>query len=278
MAQTKYTVIYEKDGISYKICKVIFGPDGSYYVTCPYHSESKAVLAKVTFNYASHENRIAVGDALDVAVANDDKRRVKLSHHLDGLVQFSGHGIVSGINEQGVIRGIGVMSWPLTQPTSGPAFGIAVSGVERFVQEHRSSGNRCIFRHSEIVPMPNAAILFLNGYYFPPLWRRFVRHQPDGTHSVSIIHPAGAVVSLKVLYAPASCAWPGFIGLELWTDSIKGPGTPFAFSLSGSSGNIRRNADGELLGDGIVCAYPHPEWIIPQRSLDFERTYLQPKL
>lgn len=49
----------------------------------------------------------------------DAKRRLKLSHHPEGFLQFSGHGVVSGRDAEGHIRGIGVKSWPLYKPTLG---------------------------------------------------------------------------------------------------------------------------------------------------------------
>jgi hypothetical protein len=38
----------------------------------------------------------------------DDEYRLKLSHHPDGFVQFSGHGIKSGRNADGTPKGLGV--------------------------------------------------------------------------------------------------------------------------------------------------------------------------
>jgi hypothetical protein len=114
----KYTVVYEKGGHRYKLCKIFFGSDGSYYVTSPYHPAEGATLLKATVNYALSEMEIPVEQAIDAAAAEDDELRIKLSHHPDGFLQFSGQGIVSGKDADGNIRSIGVMSWPLDRQPS----------------------------------------------------------------------------------------------------------------------------------------------------------------
>ena len=276
MSKGNYTVLYEKDGTIYKLCKILFGSDGSYYVTSPYHSAQKAVLLKMTVNYALQEMMIPVEQAVDVASAEDDDKRLKLSHHPDGFVQFSGQGILSGKDSDGNIRGIGVMSWPLDNPVRGPAFGIAIRGVENFEQANRVSGEACLFKHKELTPMPNANVLFLEGHYFPSLWRRFIETAQDGTKTISIVHPAGAVVRLKVLFAPEQSVRPGFIGLELYTDFDDSEDMIDSFILSGCTGNLRENEQGQLLADGIYCMYPRSN-IQVRRNLDYIMRSIPPK-
>jgi len=259
---SKYTVVYEKGDESYKICKIMFGSDGSYYITSPYHPDHQALLTKMTVNYAKQEMKVALEEAVEVASLDDDDRRLKMSHHPSGFVQFSGEGILSGRNADGTIKGIGVMSWPLDKPTMGPAFGISIRDIERFEKANKIRDQKCIFKHDEISPVPEPYSLALEGYYFPPLWRRFIQSQSDGTKAISINHPAGVVLKLKVLLAPEECARPGFIGLEMYTmpdeEYMKG-----GFILGGPTGNLRKNEQGETLGDGIYCMYPRGE--IPAR-------------
>ncbi len=246
MGRDSYTVIYEKDRIRYKLFKVIFGMDGSYYITSPYHPSQEALLAKMTINYALQEMKIPFEQAVDLASAEDDEKRIKLSHHRSGLIQFSGQGIVSGQDSEGNIRGVGVMSWPLDEPVIGPAFCVAIRGVEEFKQVGRLRDQVCSFSHTEITPVLGASMLALEGYYFPPSWRRFVRSDSDSTKTISIVHPIGAVLKLKVLLAPDNCALPGFIGLDVYSDRPDEPGVVGGFILSSSTGNLRRNEDGQL--------------------------------
>ncbi len=268
MSKGNYTVLYEKDGVTYKLCKILFGSDGSYYVTSPYHPAEKAVLLKMTVNYALQETVIPIEQAVDIASAEDDDKRIKLSHHPDGFIQFSGQGILSGKDAEGNIRGIGVMSWPLDHPVRGPAFALSMRGVEKFQQANKVRGEVCLFKHEELTPMPNANVLTMEGYYFPPLWRRFIETSQDGTKTISIVHPAGAVLRLKVIFAPEQCARPGFIGLEMYTDFDDSEDMIDSFILSGSTGNLRENEQGQLLADGIYCMYPRSN-IQVRRSVDY---------
>src|SRR6185312_16257931 len=113
----KYTVVYESGNSRHKLLKVMLSDDGSYYATCPYHDSDRVDLWKGTINYANPSRRR--GDKpIELAVLEDDKHRLKLSHHPDGFVQFSGHGVRSGRNKDGSPKGVGLMSFPLSRPTA----------------------------------------------------------------------------------------------------------------------------------------------------------------
>lgn len=269
----KYTVVYEDSGERYKLCKIIYGSDGSYYVTSPYHQAKEAVLFKHTVNYALSEMMLSDAEAIDLASATDDEKRIKLSHHPDGLVQFSGQGIVSGKDSAGNIRGIGVMSWPLNNPIQGPAFGLTLFGLNHFEKANKVKDTPLIFTHDEISAMPSPNVFLLEGHYFPALWRRFVREKEDGTKTISIVHPAGAIVELKAIFPPEQCALQNFLGIELYTDTA-GPGSEeltTGFTMSGSTGNLRVNEQGQTLGDGVFCLYPHRATMLAEHSLNFQR-------
>jgi hypothetical protein len=248
-------VALELDGHLRKICRVFFGADGSYYVTSPYHRLAKAVLMKATVNYTRDETFVSYEEAVDVASLDDDENALKLAHHPDGFVQFSGHGVVSGIDESGAIRGVGARSWPLFRPTRGPAFAMVITGFEGHPTATGNEPGLLTFRHSDFGAPSGWTVLNLEGHYFPPLWRRFVRVGGDGMPTISIVHPAKAVLRLKVVFSSADCAFPGFIGLEAYLQPNEGDSTP-AFTLSGPTEKLRRNAAGEVLGDGIFAMYP----------------------
>jgi len=269
MSYGKYTVVYSRNGVDHKLCKVWFGADGSYYVTSPYHPEGKAWLFKVRVNYALNSMTIPFEELLDTASADDDERRLKLAHHPDGLVQFSGQGILSGKAADGTIRGMGVMSWPLDRPVRGPAFGLMIRGVEGFAPATKGSGERIVFSDLELSEVPGTNTFILEGHYFPGIWRRFVRLENDGTRTISVFHPAKAVLKLKVLFASAKCALDGFIGLELYTERVE---EAFAdspqFALSGATGEMRKNLEGQWTGESIQCMYPRGD-VQVQRILDY---------
>ncbi len=146
MAKDNYLVIYEKNNIKHKICRVMFGSDGSYYVTSPYHPVNKAVLMKLTVKYGEYmeETQVSYKEALDMASLDDDDKRLKLTHHPSGFIQFSGQGIISGKDADGAPKGVGIQSWPLTQPVPGPSFGVALLGLEQFEQVDKPKGEVCV--------------------------------------------------------------------------------------------------------------------------------------
>ena len=114
-----------------------------------------------------------------------------------------------------------------------------------------------MFSHEELTPLPGPVVFSLEGYYLPAVWRRFVRVRPDGTRVIPIVHPAGAVIELKAIFLSEGCARQNFLGLEMYTlplidDEIH----EAAFTISGSTGNLRKNEQGQVLGDGIFCRHP----------------------
>jgi hypothetical protein len=270
MNRDKYTIIYERDSNRYKLFKVLYGRDGSYYVTSPYHPERTAALIKSTINHARQEMLIPYEELVELAGAHDDDRRIKLAHHPDGFVQFSGQGILSGRDPDGTIRGIGVMSWRLDKPVLGPAFSVGIRGVDKFASPRGNEDNPIVFRSSEITPVPGPRILLLEGYYFQSLWRRFIRVATDGSLTISIVHPAKAVINLKVLLPPEESALGNFIGLECYTLEDEEPDHPSpSFSMSSSAGGLRENLEGEIIGENLHCMYPRMGTVALRRSVNY---------
>lgn len=231
----------------------------------------------MTCNYALKEENISFEKAIDFALAEDDNRRIKLSHHPDGLVQFSGEGILSGKDSSGNILGMGIMSWPLDRPVNGPSFSVTIRDVKQFKPTNNISKGSCVFIEDELTPMPMANILIIEGHYFPPLWRRFIQTEIDGKKFIQIIHPNGAILRLRVLLPSNRCSRAAFIGLECFTlydsENLEG-----IFALTGSTGNLRRNEKGELLGDAICCVYPFHDSMPIKRTLNYRKTNIPPKI
>jgi hypothetical protein len=255
-------ITIEQGGVLRKVCRVFFGRDGSYYVTAPYHRLKRAVLLKATVNYARAEMSIPFEEAVDIASLDDDEDALKLSHHPDGFVQFSGKGVLSGIDAAGVIRGVGVMSWPLTSPVRGPAFGMVVAGLDGHPVASETQTDLLIFRERDLWSPRAWGLVTVEGHYFPPLWRRFVKTTAAGEPVIDVLHPAKAILRLRVIFAPDDCALPGFLGIEAYAQP-DGDGPGPRFSLAGPTERLRRNAAGETLGDGIFAMYPRAE--IPVR-------------
>jgi hypothetical protein len=272
-----YRVLLEVAGTWRKICRILYGREGSYYVTAPYHKGEGAALLKMTVNYAKDSMKVALDETIDTASIEDRHRAVKLSHHPDGLVQFSGPGITSGRDEAGRPRGMAVESWQLDHPVAGPAFGLTIRGADACEPADDDVGRAgdVAISADDVSAIRKPRIYMLEGHYFPPLWRRFVRREPDGTKRISVQHPNGAVLPLLVLLPPDSCDREGFLAIEMYTHHDNQPDSAPGFFLSGSTGNLRRNAEGELLGEGVYCVAPRGE-IPVRRELDYRRPSIPP--
>lgn len=59
------------------------------------------------------------------------------------------------------------------------------------------------------------------------------------------------------------------MGLELSTQLVKFDGVSSGFAICSSTGNLRMNAKGETLGDGMICFYPRQDSMRAQRSVDY---------
>lgn len=264
-----YTVAVPVGPRTVKLAKIVIGTDCSYYVSIPYHVFSgAATLAKFTVNYETHIQLIEFSNSIDFAKATNDKKTLKLSHHPDGFVQFSGPGVTSGPGK----NGFAVQSWPLDKPVSGPSFTLFIRDFEQF-KSNRISDVPCIFDlpiDRQII-RPNCVLI--EGFYFPRE-RRISIYDFLGTKRIKEIHPNGTLLTLKVLDAPDTCQNRGFLAMHcsFWFDDLE----PKQFlSLNSSTGNIRFNEQGQKLGDGLHCLYPasaNPE--VSARSLDYKPTEL----
>jgi hypothetical protein len=259
MSYGKFTVVLNVADRRVKLLKLWFGRDGSYYVTCPYHQAKRAHLFLRTVNYAQPATVTNVPSLiLDEGVVDEDERRIKLSHHPDGFLQFSGPGIMSGRNPDGSAKGIGVRSWPLSAPTMGPSFSAVIVGAGEFESAPPAKLNVIEFHIEDLAPMPDAEGVVVEGFYFPPEWRRFVTRavgEPGGWR-ILLRNPNGPVLLLHVAMASNACELPGFVGLHIFRAHTWIEDATAGFILSGSTGNLRRNGVGELLGDGVYCVYP----------------------
>ncbi len=256
-----YTVSYCAAGRTVDLCKIIMGGDGSYYVTAPFHPHNRAIAAIMTVNYAKPPQVLRFDEALEVAVLDDDDRRLKLSHHPDGFIQFSGEGVLSGRNEDGSPRGLGTQSWPLRQPTLGPSFGMVFGDPHRSGRPTNDRPRTVIFQEEDIAHMRKGELagLRIAGHYLPVRWREFVQRIGPDHYEVGIVNPgAQAVLRLRALLAPIDSDLPGIIGLQAVPHGWVMASGEAGYMVTSSTGNLRRNEDGDLLGDQLVCVYPRP--------------------
>ncbi len=129
--------------------------------------------------------------------------------------------------------------------------------------------NAVVFTDDELTAIPGTNTLHLEGHYFPGVWRRFVRVKADGTRIISVLHPAKVILTLKVMFASERCARDGFIGLELYTSRASSEyETSLSFALTGPTGKVWRNLEGQVTAESIQCMYPRGELQV-QRMLEY---------
>lgn len=256
MATSRYTIILEEaDGKRYKLCRVLLTSDGSYFVTCPYHRSEKVFLSKQRINDVNPSKRS--GDSpIEYSIIDDDDHRIKLCHHPDGFIQFSGAGVVSGRKPDGSAKGLGLTSWPLTNPTAGPACAVTIQKPTAFKEADAPSKEDVVFRGADLYRTEKDNGLFIEMYYFSAIWRRFVRNSVHGP-IIWLRHPSDAILELRVCMSPLDNWEIGFLGVDLWpgpTHHLGGdePG----FVISSSTGNIAYDSDGHLEGDALFAFYP----------------------
>ncbi len=110
MPRQMSTIIATTNGKKHKLLKIWFGGDGSFYVSAPYHPSKSATLVKRTVCYDTGFMRptLQVPAIVDAGLFEDEESQIKLSYHPSGFCQFSGKGLMSGVDEKGKPKGIGV--------------------------------------------------------------------------------------------------------------------------------------------------------------------------
>jgi hypothetical protein len=231
------------------------------------HPDRSAFLSKFQVNYALKQTAVAFEEMIDRAGFEDDDRALKLSHHPDGFVQFSGDGVLSGKAEDGTIRGMGIQSWPLTRPVLGPAFGMTMRGIERFTVVEELDRDGVVFDWDTLFPGPHATSLNIEGFYFVERWRRFLRPGREGRPYIRFVHPSKAVIGATCLLPPVNCGLGGFLGMEAYLTDVNAKPDPF-FAMGGPTGDLHRNLNGELTAVALNCMYPRGELHV-ERPLEY---------
>jgi hypothetical protein len=237
---------------------------------------------------------VSRAETTDAAILDDDDGRLKFAHHPDGFCQFSGEGIVSGKDADGKIKGIGVFARALRAigPKFGPVFSVVVYGIADFDACEEIGPHDVLFRTDDLAPpvvapivsesgdeepappLPRVESLWIEGFYFQPVFRRFISREADGSLRMFMPHPTGIIIPLRVVLAPDACALPGFIGLYACQEMVA-LGADSGFSINGPAENYREDAFGRRLGDVIACHYPRLQFH-DGRSLNYSATTAEP--
>lgn len=264
-----HLIAIRERGHLYKVCRIVFAKDGSYFVNVNYHNLTGARVLRMMVNYEAPE-ALPISDALDIGVSTKAYHQLKFSHHASGFAQFSGTGIVSGRDPtSGAIRGIGVDSFSPLQPQPGPAFGMRLAGVDRFEPIRPVQQPTCIFGRDDLAPFTGTASYCVEGLLFEAQHVTLVETSVGGTKSFRTRHPNGKLMRLRAVLPPASLKLPYFMGLRFYALRDDLQREKHSLIFSGPTGNLRRNGRGQRIGDGIFCHFPATD-SDQGRSLDFE--------
>ena len=259
MATAGFTIVLVVDGVRRKMCKLLLHDDGSYFLTVPYHPSGKVLLARMRVNYP-HPEKNRIEPPVDFALLDDDEHRLKLSHHPDGFVQFSGKGILSGVHSDGTPKGMGLRSWPIAKPPAGPAIGITILGANAFAEAGPARATDVEFRAEEMVRNPWDTGYLIEFYYMPRMWTRFLTPTENGGHRIQRQHPTGTVLDLRACWNPGSIG--GLVGVEMYPAPIALGGAESGFVYSSPTGDVHYDEDGDLVGEAIYASFPalDPTW------------------
>ena len=186
------------------------------------------------------------------------QNNLKLAHHPDGFVQFSGRGIRSGKDVNGYPKGLGVQAWPLSAFCAGPAFGMSIVGMRHF-KKHEGIGGRdtIVFDSSDYCHEAPLTTFVIEGHYFPRDCRQFIYPTSTGGLEITKIHPTGLSMPLRVVLPDPGCALGGFIGLRMYphTNHIFRD-CECGFHLGSSTGNEIIDEQGVHWLEQLYCFYP----------------------
>jgi hypothetical protein len=268
MINKEHTIALQHEGRLYKLLKLIYGADGSVYITSPYHPCKEGRIHVFTVNYTLLDSVVSFSQAIELASVDDKSNGFKLSHHISGLIQVSGKGITSGVDEQGKPKGIAIQSFPLTRPVGGPTFCAVIYGFEHFKQASKVESDFHVFNYEEF-QHPTFNALVIEAHCFPSLFRRFVRQESERIQTIRVVHPNGAVLPLRAAFPPVPCDCQSFFGLELYFIEGEADQEIPSIFLSTATGNVRLNEKDERLGDAIFCTFPRVGEITGERNLNY---------
>ena len=220
----------------------------------------------MTVNYDSGEQVVSYDESLELSEL--DEGRLKITHHLSGFVQYSGNGVVSGLDENGQPKGLGVFSRPLSEVGSGPAVGIGLQDTKQLDVATKIGKKDLVVDLNSLAPFPGANGIAVDFHYFQPKARRFVNRDDTGAFWMQVTHPTGIVAPMRVILAPGGCDYPGLIAIEFYEQKF-GFGES-GFSFGGPGENPRKNAVGERIADVLTCMFPRPTNFKNAKSLDYK--------
>jgi|NGEPerStandDraft_6_1074524.scaffolds.fasta_scaffold113261_1 hypothetical protein len=241
--------------------------DGGYAVLAPYHAAREGWLARTHVDYTKTNQTLRFED-LEHFTADD---RVKLSHHADGFVQFSGENpgkILSGRDPvSGEPKGLAVQSAPIGLPiTTGPTFGGTVWGLDQFRELNKLRSSDLDFPPDAIYyrgcrPDTCNAFLLEGWVFWPPMWAGVSGSEYDLRLSIGFrnFEGSGANLTFRVIpLAGNNC----FLGISVHRVRVSFPGAS-GFAINGPSDRLKASTE----GNALMALYPRDDILNTQPSI-----------
>ncbi len=87
-----YRITVKIDNGVYRLTRIWFGSDGSYYVGTPVPTPGEARLFKMTVDYTEQETSASLSEVVDLAQPKAATKKSSSSHHPDGFGSSSSAG------------------------------------------------------------------------------------------------------------------------------------------------------------------------------------------
>lgn len=274
MAGDGWRIIIDDGDDLRAVCKILPLSDGGYSMLAPYHAAKEGWLYKHKVDYQEQEQSIHVSE-MQHFVASD---RVKLSHHWDGFVQFSGENpqkITSGRNPlTGEPKGLAIMSAPIWRTIkSGPTFGITAWGMTDFKRVTDTRATDVVFRSTGLYYYRCAPYTFnaynIEGWVFgADMWDGVRGTENDlrlSMHFPNRWRAPRAVLEFRVLPLATDDS-DCFLGIRVNRLRINFP-APSGYEIGGPS-NLRR---GQHIAETLKATYPKATDVdlVDAESLDY---------
>lgn len=265
MRSNKTTLIFQKNERQLKLFKLIFHADGSYFVTAPYHKENSAFVFKAIVDYRKNTQSTPLDEMIDKMELDDEKLALKISHHPDGFLQFSGTNIRSGREANGTPKGMGIQSWNHDNPPHGPAFSMTIKNINFLNSNDKVSQENYIINANTIIDGLEYEDIAIEGFFIPINFMQYIFIE-GGIEYISLTHPSGINLKLHVIRPTSNSKCKGFFGISIQMIKLQFESIESGFAFSTSSGDVKLE-DGRIIqGTCMYAIYPNrfkDELILP---------------
>jgi tetratricopeptide (TPR) repeat protein len=225
------TIVFEDKYELYKISEITLSSDGSFSLSVPYCRERTGSIYMTYVDLSPHYFKL---DAKQMIKSFAVDRSVKVTMHTSGFVQFSGKGVISGIDRTtGDIKGVGLISSPLEKPIeSGPTIGGMMWGLSSgYTKYAKDAKHPIIFREGDyyyrFASPDNYNCYLLEIFVFPGMMRRQIKEDKFGYYMYNQFfqyrEQPGAIFKLRVIYLKNISSFLGILVTRSFSQFGEGP-------------------------------------------------------